>query len=438
MSLEQGEHLLALKVMRLTRPTLIGPQVISCENRDLPQQTLRRRMLEHESTTVAGAETLAAGQFMLLPQSFGSIYLGETFASYICVHNCTTYSVEGVTVKADLQSNTTRINLPMIEKQTSTTLAPDQTLDDVIRYEVKEIGTHILVCEVNYTTPAGFPQSFRKFFKFQVLKPLDVKTKFYNAEMDEIYLEAQIQNITTGPFCLEKVELDSSEHYTITPLNTLSNGESVFSSKNMLQPNNSCQFLYCIKPKTEIAKDIKALRQANNVGKLDIVWRSNLGEKGRLQTSQLQRLPFEYKDVRLEVIDAQNIVKIGEPFTFVCRVTNTAEHIMDLVVKLETQLEFGCDYTGATEFSIGKLAPGEQREFPLTVCPARLGLIKISPLLLTNTLQKEQYIIEKVVDVFVVDTDYHEDEAFQVNKFVRYDNTSSAPIEERTLQLQVV
>lgn len=43
-------------------------------------------------------------------------------------------------------------------------------------------------------------------------------------------------------------------------------------------------------PKPEIAKDIKTLRQANNVGKLDIVWRSNFGEKGRLQTSQLQRL----------------------------------------------------------------------------------------------------------------------------------------------------
>lgn len=68
--------------MRLTRPTLIGPQVISCENRDLPQQTFRRRMVEHETTTVAGAETLAAGQFMLLPQSFGSIYLGNIFIIY--------------------------------------------------------------------------------------------------------------------------------------------------------------------------------------------------------------------------------------------------------------------------------------------------------------------------------------------------------------------
>jgi hypothetical protein len=30
--------------------------------------------------------------------------------------------------------------------------------------------------------------SFRKYFKFQVVKPLDVKTKFYNAEVISIYL----------------------------------------------------------------------------------------------------------------------------------------------------------------------------------------------------------------------------------------------------------
>jgi trafficking protein particle complex subunit 13 len=112
---------------------------------------------------------------------------------------------------------------------------------------VKEIGTHILVCEVAYITPAGFPKSFRKFFKFQVVKPLDVKTKFYNAETDEVYLEAQIQNITAGTICLEKVELESSASYSVQSLNTLPNGESVFSAKNMLQPQNSCQFLYCIK-----------------------------------------------------------------------------------------------------------------------------------------------------------------------------------------------
>lgn len=103
------------------------------------------------------------------------------------------------------------------------------------------------------------------------------------------YWITQIQNITAGPICLESVELESSESYTAQSLNTLPNGESVFKSKNMLEPQNSCQFLYCIRPIAALTADPKALKLANNIGKLDIIWRSNLGERGRLQTSQLQR-----------------------------------------------------------------------------------------------------------------------------------------------------
>lgn len=143
---------------------------------------------------------------------------------------------------------------------------------------------------MHYKTPAGMPESFRKFFKFHVLKPLDIQTKFYNAETDEVYLEAQIQNITAGPICLESVELQNTDEYTVTSLNTLPTGESVFNSRNMVQPQNSCQFLYCIKPIPSIANDLKALKLAKGIGKLDILWRSNLGERGRLQTSQLERI----------------------------------------------------------------------------------------------------------------------------------------------------
>lgn len=95
-----------------------------------------------------------------------------------------------------------------VNKQIPTVLHPDQTLDDVIHYEVKEIGTHILVCEVNYISLAGLPQSFRKFFKFQVLKPLDVKTKFYNAETDQIFLEAQVSILAKDKKKLDKANLD--------------------------------------------------------------------------------------------------------------------------------------------------------------------------------------------------------------------------------------
>ena len=39
----------------------------------------------------------------------------------------------------------------------------------VIHHEVKELGTHILVCEVTYNSAHTDKMNFRKFFKFQVL-----------------------------------------------------------------------------------------------------------------------------------------------------------------------------------------------------------------------------------------------------------------------------
>lgn len=233
--------------MRLSRPTLVAPQMIYTEPDDMVHDAFQKMTID-DSIAVPGPQAMAVGQFLLLPQSFGSVYLGETFSCYICIHSrCTDRTVEGVTLKAYIQTNENRVNLLLKESSGKPNrLAPGQTLDDIIYYEVKEIGRHILVCEVNYVV-GGQIRYFRKVFKFPVLKPLDIKTKFFNAELDEIYLEAQIQNITTSVFCLEKVELDSTDEYIVTPLNTLSNGESVFSVKNMLQPGNSCQFLYCIK-----------------------------------------------------------------------------------------------------------------------------------------------------------------------------------------------
>ena len=41
-------------------------------------------------------------------------------------------------------------------------------MDHVLSHEVKELGTHILVCEVTYSTATSEKLNFRKFFKFQV------------------------------------------------------------------------------------------------------------------------------------------------------------------------------------------------------------------------------------------------------------------------------
>lgn len=132
-------------VMRLSRPTLVGPQIFHSEPTDPGHESLRQ-MMKDDGTAVPGPETMAIGQFLLLPQSFGSVYLGETFSSYICVHNRTDRVVEGVTLKAHIQTNENRVNLLLKDSSGKpNNLSSGQTLDDIIYYEVKEIGTHMYV-----------------------------------------------------------------------------------------------------------------------------------------------------------------------------------------------------------------------------------------------------------------------------------------------------
>ncbi|KAM4051597.1 trafficking protein particle complex subunit 13 isoform 2-T2 [Anomaloglossus baeobatrachus] len=396
------EHLLALKVMRLTKPTLFTNIPVTCEERDLPGD-LFNNLMKEDPSTVKGAEILMLGEMLTLPQNFGNIFLGETFSSYISVHNDSNQIVKDIQVKADLQTSSQRLNLSASSAVVSE-LKQDSCIDDVIHHEVKEIGTHILVCAVSYTTQTGEKMYFRKFFKFQVLKPLDVKTKFYNAETDEVFLEAQIQNITTSPMFMEKVSLEPSLMYNVSELNSVGdNGEglSTFGSKTYLQPMDTRQYLYCLKPKPEFAEKAGVIKGVTVIGKLDIVWKTNLGERGRLQTSQLQRMAPGYGDVRLSLETIPDTVSLEEPFDITCKITNcSSERTMDLILEMcNTSSIHWCGVSGR---QLGKLHPSSSMFLTLTLLSSVQGLQSVSGLRLTDTFLKRTYEYDDIAQVCVV------------------------------------
>ncbi|XP_053609209.1 trafficking protein particle complex subunit 13 [Plodia interpunctella] len=397
---EVVEHLVALKVMRLTKPALISPKIVTCDSKDLPGNILNN-YLKDDATSVSQMETLAAGQFLLLPQSFGNIYLGETFSCYVCVHNETNLPVQSVSIKADLQTNSQRIPLTTQQSQTPSMLDVEETLSDVIHHEVKDLGTHILVCEVTYMSIYNTLQSFRKFFKFEVMKPLDVKTKFYNAESDDVYLEAQVQNITSGAITLEQVSLESSQQFSVKSLNEVKDEESVFGDITLLQPQESCQYLYCLRPRENISNDIKLLAAAKNIGKLDIVWRSNLGEKGRLQTSQLQRMTPDFGDIRVTYEKLPSRVPVDQPFMFQCKITNASERTLNLILKLRSLQDSSLIWCGISNRKLGPLEPGNSICLSLTALPINTGLHSITGVSLVDLFLKRTYDYDDLAYVYV-------------------------------------
>ncbi|XP_068633403.1 trafficking protein particle complex subunit 13 [Battus philenor] len=396
---EVVDHLVALKVMRLTKPALISPKIVTCDFKDLPGNILNN-FLKDDATSVVQMETLAAGQFLLLPQSFGNIYLGETFSCYVCVHNETSQAVQSVSIKADLQTSSQRIPLST-QNQSPVMLDVDETLGDVIHHEVKDLGTHILVCEVTYMSNYNTLASFRKFFKFEVMKPLDVKTKFYNAESDDVFLEAQVQNITSGPITLEQVSLESSQHFIVKSLNEVEDDLSVFGYVNLLQPQESCQYLYCLTPKENLTKEARLITAAKNIGKLDIVWRSNLGEKGRLQTSQLQRITPDYGDLRIVYENLPSKVYVDEQFDFKCKIVNASERTLDLILKLRSLQDSSLLWCGISNRKLGPLEPGGVKYVDLSALPITTGLHIITGVSLVDLFLKRTYDYDDLASIYV-------------------------------------
>lgn len=86
-----------------------------------------------------------------------------------------------------------------------------------------------------------------------------------------MFLEAQVQNITTNPICMDHVTLDPSMYYEVVPLNTgpppavactdrdgnkNSEQQEIFGSSYM-NPMDTRQYLYKLTPNAKHAKELK-------------------------------------------------------------------------------------------------------------------------------------------------------------------------------------
>ena len=87
------------------------------------------------------------------------MYIGETFTSYICLHNHSVFKVIQLSVKVELQTVSQKIALPFksnidyVEEFES-----DQKFNGIVNHDVKELVNHM------------FEPNFFIFFEFLKLK----------------------------------------------------------------------------------------------------------------------------------------------------------------------------------------------------------------------------------------------------------------------------
>uniref|UniRef100_A0AAF5PY18 Trafficking protein particle complex subunit 13 n=2 Tax=Wuchereria bancrofti TaxID=6293 RepID=A0AAF5PY18_WUCBA len=395
------EQILTLKVMRLARPKFYENICIPIDPADTTSQLIGSALCR---LTGQEAADIPIGKYLMAPQKFESIYLGETFTFYVCVQNISDKLATDICVKTDLQTTSQRNALSSQLQEANAVLEPGECLGEVITHEIKEIGQHILVCAVSYRTPKN-EMYFRKFFKFPVTKPIDVRTKFYNAEdnlNNDVYLEAQIQNTSELPMVLEKVILEPSDFYLsseISPPGT----ENETMDQSYLNPSDIRQYLFCLKPKTT-DYSLNYFRKGTSIGKLDMVWRTSMGERGRLQTSALQRMAPGYGDLRLTIEKIPATVKALQSFRMVCRLLmnySFSERSLDLVLTLDGKLQPNIAFCSISGVELGQLAPNSTTDFSIELLPLTPGLQSISGIRVTDTFLRRTYEHDDIAQVFV-------------------------------------
>lgn len=87
-------------------------------------------------------EHLSNSWQILSDNSFGNVYLGETFSFYICCTNdSVSENVSDVCVRVELQVGNHRMF--NVGEGKADILDAKQSIDDVMKHEVKELGAHV-------------------------------------------------------------------------------------------------------------------------------------------------------------------------------------------------------------------------------------------------------------------------------------------------------
>jgi len=236
-----------------------------------------------------------------------------------------------------------------------------------------------------------------------------VKTKAYNLKND-IYLEAQIQNIMPIPMFLHSVTLQAAAFYNATDLNDFKSADgkddgapkSIFGELTYLNPQDSRQYLYRLSPKD--ANDA-AIRTNMQIGKLDVSWRTNLGEQGRLQTSPLSRKPPPPRDIEVTVIAAPAEVRCGQGFTMSLRVKNWTAATMELSLLEEQVKAEPILLDGLSSVNLGALEAGAATDLSLDLIAVSTGVHFVSGVSLRDKVTGKTHPLLPLPSCFVIAVD---------------------------------
>ncbi|KAI1132583.1 hypothetical protein F5Y10DRAFT_261005 [Nemania abortiva] len=326
-------HSVSLKVLRLSRPSLVVQQPLPAPLSPLDDATPIPASLAYSANSGTNPEPFLLTPILNLPPSFGTAYVGETFSCTLSANHdippnpaeagsATTPTllpqqakkkfVRDVHIEAEMKtpSATTpqKIDLQPTDpsaadkgsgdgKQASgTDLDPGKSLQKIVNYHLHEEGNHVLVVTVSYyeaTETSGRIRTFRKLYQFICKGSLIVRTKVGPITTPTArsatggvgrrwVMEAQLENCSEDLMQLHGVRLQLEPGLRYQDCNWEVSGRA----KPLLHPGEVEQCCFVVEE--EGLNTVAEERDGRIIfGVLDISWRTEMGSKGFLSTGKL-------------------------------------------------------------------------------------------------------------------------------------------------------
>lgn len=186
-------------------------------------------------------------------------------------------------------------------------LRPGQSLQRIVRFDLREEGSHVLAVSLSYSettmskeksASGGRVRTFRKLYQFIAQPCLSVRTKvsdFPSTSADNkiasrYALEAQLENMADGTISLEQIHFNSKPPFQSTSLNEdFGNSDTAKTEFSMLAPRDVIQVAFLIEE--EAGSGDKAQKETKDgrtvLGQLSMQWRTPMGDVGILNTGWL-------------------------------------------------------------------------------------------------------------------------------------------------------
>lgn len=316
-------------------------------------------------------------------------------------------------LQAELQTERQRVTLYDNTKAPMDFICAGGRHDFIIEHDIKELGPHTLVCMAVYTDADAERKYLPQYFKFMASNPLSVRTKVRIVK-DTTYLEACIENSTKSLLFLDHVRFDPQPPMTVSVLEVESNENDesegplsgLLKQIKVIKANGGTRhFLYQFHKPAGVPVSTKA-DGSNTLGKLEIMWRTTLGEPGRLQTQQILGNPSPRKEVSLRIVEIPSRILLERPFLVRMSVSNhTDRTVGPLQISMSQDDAQGVPraivVNGLWSMTVPQLDPLASTDVNLSLVATAVGVQKITGVGLTDRRDGKPYDALTATEVFV-------------------------------------